>query len=245
MTYPAAAFARELIAALAAQGVTDYVLCPGSRSGPLAHALAEAASDAPPVGAPRVNLYVRIDERSAAFLAIGIARARALTGPPRPVAVITTSGTAVGNLMPAVMEAHHAGIPLLLLTADRPSEVRGTGANQTTDQEGLFGTFARWAANSSAPERADRPVDCARREPRRAQSTGRSVRWSATNSRPLPVRCTSTWSFANRWAQMEVPGPTWGRASRPCSTAPAPVRARGCALCRCQLDRLPMGRAVW
>src|SRR5680860_390851 len=65
MTYPAAAFARELIAALAAQGVTDYVLCPGSRSGPLAHALAEAASDAPPVGAPRVNLYVRIDERSA------------------------------------------------------------------------------------------------------------------------------------------------------------------------------------
>lgn len=156
MTYPAAAFARELIAALAAQGVIDYVLCPGSRSGPLAHALAEAASDAPPEGAPHVNLHVRIDERSAAFLAIGIARARALTGPPRPVAVITTSGTAVGNLMPAVMEAHHTGIPLLLLTADRPSELRGTGANQTTDQEGLFGTFARWAANSSAPERAER-----------------------------------------------------------------------------------------
>lgn len=156
MTHPAAAFARELIAALAAQGVTDYVLCPGSRSGPLAHALAEAASDSPPVGAPRVSLHVRIDERSAGFLAIGIARARALTGPPRPVVVVTTSGTAVGNLMPAVMEAHHAGIPLLLLTADRPSELRGTGANQTTDQEGLFGAFVRWEANSSAPERAER-----------------------------------------------------------------------------------------
>ncbi len=151
MSEPAATFARELISALAAQGVTDYVVCPGSRSGPLAHALAEAASDAPPVGAPRVDLHVRVDERSAAFLAIGIARARALTGPPRPVVVITTSGTAVGNLMPAVMEAHHTGIPLLLLTADRPGEVRGTGANQTTDQEGIFGTFVRWAANSSAP----------------------------------------------------------------------------------------------
>lgn len=156
MTHPAAAFARELIAALAAQGVTDYVLCPGSRSGPLAHALAEAASDAPPLGAPHVNLHVRIDERSAAFLAIGMARARALTGPPRPVAVVTTSGTAVGNLLPAVMEAHHTGIPLLLLTADRPSELRGTGANQTTDQEGLFGGFVRWDATSSAPERAER-----------------------------------------------------------------------------------------
>ena len=156
MTHPAAAFARELIAALAAQGVTDYVLCPGSRSGPLAHALAEAGSDAPPLGAPHVNLHVRIDERSAAFLAIGIARGRALTGPPRPVAVVTTSGTAVGNLMPAVMEAHHAGIPLLLLTADRPSELRGVGANQTTDQEGIFGAFVRWEANSSAPEHAER-----------------------------------------------------------------------------------------
>ncbi len=156
MIHPAAAFARELIAALAAQGVNDYVLCPGSRSGPLAHALAEAASANPPVNAPHVNLHVRIDERSAAFLAIGIARARALTGPPRPVVVVTTSGTAVGNLLPAVMEAHHAGIPLLLLTADRPSELRGIGANQTTDQEGLFGVFVRWSANSSAPESAER-----------------------------------------------------------------------------------------
>ena len=156
MIHPAAAFARELVSALAAHGVADFVLCPGSRSGPLAHALAEASSEDRPAGAPSVNLHVRIDERSAAFLALGIARARALDGKPRPVALVTTSGTAVGNLLPAVMEAHHSGIPLVLLTADRPSELRGIGANQTTDQEGIFGQFVRWEAEAHAPEENER-----------------------------------------------------------------------------------------
>ena len=91
MIHPAAAFARELVSALAAHGVADFVLCPGSRSGPLAHALAEASSDDRPAGAPSVNLHVRIDERSAAFLALGIARARALDGKPRPVASFRTA----------------------------------------------------------------------------------------------------------------------------------------------------------
>lgn len=156
MTHPSAAFARELVAALSAHGVRDFVVCPGSRSGPLAHALAEASADSPPQGAPRVNLHVRIDERSAAFLALGIARARALDGKPRPVALVTTSGTAVGNLFPAVMEAHHSGIPLILLTADRPNELRGIGANQTTDQEGIFGQFVRWEAEAPAAEPNER-----------------------------------------------------------------------------------------
>lgn len=174
---PAIGFARELVAALAAHGVEDFVLCPGSRSGPLAHALAEAASDAPPLGAPSVSLHVRIDERSAGFLAVGLARGRALEGRPRPVAVVTTSGTAVGNLMPAVMEAHHSGLPLLLLTADRPGELRGIGANQTTDQVGIFGTFVRHSFDVSAPEPeekggrasriATRAVRFARGEPER------------------------------------------------------------------------------
>ncbi len=175
MTQPAAAFARELIAAFAVHGVTDYVLCPGSRSGPLAHALAEAAADARPLGAPDVNLHVRIDERSAGFVALGIARARALAGPPKPVAVVTTSGTAVGNLMPAVMEAHHAGLPLLLLTADRPHELRGIGANQTTDQEGLFGAFVRWEATSSAPERGEHGG-------RATLLAARAVHWATGNT---------------------------------------------------------------
>ncbi|WP_084105165.1 2-succinyl-5-enolpyruvyl-6-hydroxy-3-cyclohexene-1-carboxylic-acid synthase [Demequina sp. NBRC 110056] len=154
---PSAAFARELVASLAARGVEDFVLCPGSRSGPIAHALADAGGDSPPLGAPRVNLHVRIDERAAAFLALGIARGRAVTGSPRPVAIVTTSGTAVGNLMPAVMEAHHAGVPLVLLTADRPGELRGVGANQTTDQVGIFGTFVRWSADAVAPRDGDAP----------------------------------------------------------------------------------------
>lgn len=156
MMYPAAAFAREFIGALAAHGVTDFVLSPGSRSGPLAHALAEASAAKRPIGAPVVNLHVRIDERAAAFLALGIARGRALGGARRPVCIVTTSGTAVGNLMPAVMEAHHSGLPIIVLTADRPTELRGVGANQTTDQEGLFGAFVRWEANSSAPAANER-----------------------------------------------------------------------------------------
>lgn len=154
---PSATMARELIATLAARGVQDFVLCPGSRSGPLAHALAEAGGDNPPLGAPRVNVHVRIDERSAAFLALGLARGRAAVGTPAPVAVVTTSGSAVGNLLPAVMEAHHSGIPLILLTADRPSEMRGVGANQTTDQEGIFGTFVRWSTEASAAEPDELP----------------------------------------------------------------------------------------
>ena len=155
--HPSAAFARALVAALAERGVEDYVLSPGSRSGPLAHALAEAGSGNPPLGAPRVNLHVRIDERSAGFLALGIARGRAAVGDPRPVGIVTTSGTALGNLMPAVMEAHHSGVPLLLITADRPAELRGVGANQTTDQVGLYGTFVRWEADVPAAELGERP----------------------------------------------------------------------------------------
>ncbi|WP_062462826.1 2-succinyl-5-enolpyruvyl-6-hydroxy-3-cyclohexene-1-carboxylic-acid synthase [Demequina soli] len=150
--HPSGAFARALVAALAERGVEDYVLSPGSRSGPLAHALAEAGAESPPLGAPRVRLHVRIDERSAGFLALGIARGRAAAGDPRPVAIVTTSGTAVGNLLPAVMEAHHSGVPLLLLTADRPAELRGVGANQTTDQVGIFGAFVRWEADVPASE---------------------------------------------------------------------------------------------
>ncbi|WP_062211440.1 2-succinyl-5-enolpyruvyl-6-hydroxy-3-cyclohexene-1-carboxylic-acid synthase [Demequina oxidasica] len=185
---PSAEFARELIAALASHGVEDYVLCPGSRSGPLAHALAEAGSSNPPLGAPRVNLHVRIDERTAAFLALGIARARALKGDLRPVAIVTTSGTAVGNLLPAVMEAHHSGIPLLLLTADRPSELRGVGANQTTDQTDIFGTFARWSAEVPAPNVGEGSGRAARLAARAVKAAvGDSRRDDMTGS-PGPVQ---------------------------------------------------------
>ncbi|GEL96754.1 2-succinyl-5-enolpyruvyl-6-hydroxy-3-cyclohexene-1-carboxylic-acid synthase [Cellulomonas terrae] len=155
---PATTAARVLVQALAALGVEDVVLAPGSRSAPLAYALADAArpDDERPAGAPRLRLHVRVDERSAAFLAVGLVRASA-HGPgdqlhaPRPVAVVTTSGTAVANLHPAVLEAHHSGLPLVLLTADRPHELRGTGANQTTDQVGIFAGAVRLMVDVPAP----------------------------------------------------------------------------------------------
>jgi 2-succinyl-5-enolpyruvyl-6-hydroxy-3-cyclohexene-1-carboxylate synthase len=123
--------AARLLAALVSGGVREVVLAPGSRSAGLALALyaADAAGD--------VRLHVRVDERSAGFLALGLA-----TGSRMPVAVVTTSGTAVGNLLPAVMEASHSGRRLVVVAADRPAAMRGTGANQTTRQDGIFGVFA-------------------------------------------------------------------------------------------------------
>jgi 2-succinyl-5-enolpyruvyl-6-hydroxy-3-cyclohexene-1-carboxylate synthase len=155
---PATTAARVLVQTLARLGVRDVVLSPGSRSAPLAYALAAAAlpDGERPAGAPPVTLHVRIDERAAGFLALGLARGTAAaegdgTAGPRPVAVVTTSGTAVANLHPAVLEAHHAGVPLVVLTADRPHELRGTGANQTTDQVGVYGSAARYAVDVPAP----------------------------------------------------------------------------------------------
>ncbi len=127
----AARLAQLLLGQLWVAGVRDVVLSPGSRSAPLALALhaADRLGD--------LRLHVRVDERSAGFLALGLA-----IGSRRPVAVVTTSGTAVGNLLPAVMEAHHSGHRVIVLSADRPNRLRGTGANQTTWQAGIFGTFA-------------------------------------------------------------------------------------------------------
>ena len=119
--------ARHLVEQLLACRVTDAVLAPGSRSGPLALALAAADRQG------LIRLHVRVDEREAAFLALGMAKAS-----HRLVPVVTTSGTAVANLHPAMMEAAHAGVPLLAVTADRPARLRGTGANQTTDQRQIF-----------------------------------------------------------------------------------------------------------
>ncbi|QTE29138.1 2-succinyl-5-enolpyruvyl-6-hydroxy-3-cyclohexene-1-carboxylic-acid synthase [Pengzhenrongella sicca] len=145
---PAIAASRVLLQALAGLGVHDVVLAPGSRSAPLAYALAEASEPdgQRPAGAPAITLHVRIDERTAGFLALGLAR-----GSGRPVAIVTTSGTATANLHPAVLEAHHSGVPLIVLTADRPHEMRSTGANQTTDQVGLYGGAVRFAADVPAP----------------------------------------------------------------------------------------------
>lgn len=120
------AAARALVDALILHGVRHVVLSPGSRSAPLAYALARAAD------AGRVEVHVRIDERVAAFTALGLARFG-------PAAVVTTSGTAAANLHPALLEARHSRLGLIAITADRPHEMRGVGANQTTDQLHMFG----------------------------------------------------------------------------------------------------------
>jgi 2-succinyl-5-enolpyruvyl-6-hydroxy-3-cyclohexene-1-carboxylate synthase len=140
---PSTALAKVIVDELVRGGVTELVLAPGSRSAPLAFAAHAADAD------QRLRLHVRVDERTAGFLALGLSRTGAA-----PAAVITTSGTAVGNLLPAVMEASHAGVPLLVISADRPAALRGTGANQTTDQVGIFGDFARTFTELPAPSRA-------------------------------------------------------------------------------------------
>ncbi|MDR1851346.1 MAG: 2-succinyl-5-enolpyruvyl-6-hydroxy-3-cyclohexene-1-carboxylic-acid synthase [Propionibacteriaceae bacterium] len=125
--------ANQIVAQLIAQGVRHLVLCPGSRSAPLALAAAQAER----LGLAK--LHVRTDERGAGFLALGVGKTGELA------AVITTSGTAVGNLLPAVMEASHSRVPLLVVSADRPADWPGFGANQTTCQQGIFGGFVRWS----------------------------------------------------------------------------------------------------
>jgi 2-succinyl-5-enolpyruvyl-6-hydroxy-3-cyclohexene-1-carboxylate synthase len=119
--------ARAVVTALIEAGVTEIVVAPGSRNAPLSFASYDAAA------AGLVRLHTRIDERTAGFLALG------LTKNGNRAAVICTSGTGVANLHPAVLEAAHAGLPLVVVTADRPARLRGTNANQTTDQVGVFG----------------------------------------------------------------------------------------------------------
>ncbi|MDO5722274.1 MAG: thiamine pyrophosphate-binding protein, partial [Actinomycetaceae bacterium] len=116
-----------LLDALVAGGVRHLVLCPGSRSAPLAYAAAAWEE------AGALRIHPRVDERAAGFYALGLARS---TG--APAAVLMTSGTAVPHLYPAVVEAAHTGTPLLVVSADRPWELRGVGASQTTTQVGMF-----------------------------------------------------------------------------------------------------------
>ncbi|MGD1281034.1 2-succinyl-5-enolpyruvyl-6-hydroxy-3-cyclohexene-1-carboxylic-acid synthase [Mycobacterium seoulense] len=145
---PSTTQARVVVDELIRGGVRDVVLCPGSRNAPLAFALQDADQSG------RIRLHVRIDERTAGYLAIGLAIAAGA-----PVCVAMTSGTAVANLGPAVVEANYARVPLIVLSANRPYEMLGTGANQTMEQLGYFGTQVRAAISlglaEDAPERLD------------------------------------------------------------------------------------------
>ena len=147
--------ARVIVRQLIEAGITDAVISPGSRNAPLSLAMYAAAEKG------FLKLHIRIDERSAAYFALGLAKASG-----RPVPIVCTSGTAVANYHPAVLEAHHSNVPLLVLTADRPAILRRTGANQTTDQARIFGSAVRYFADvSGGVFPLELPIDSLHRGP--------------------------------------------------------------------------------
>jgi len=147
MANPATLWARTFVAALARAGLGSVHIAPGSRSTPLVLAFARQEG---------IAVHSHLDERSAAFFALGMALAQ-----DAPVALLCSSGTAAANFFPAIIEAHMARVPLLVLTADRPPELRHSGANQTIDQVKLYGEYVLWAVDCALPE--DRPADLALR----------------------------------------------------------------------------------
>lgn len=147
---PATNYSVALLEEFVRLGVRDVVLSPGSRSQALALAAAEFEKQG------LLRLRVRIDERVGAFLALGLA-----VETRTPVLVITTSGTAVANLHPAVLEAHHSAVPLIIISADRPDSLRGIGSNQTTQQPGIFGTAVHRTWDVEAPTGAAGEMDAA------------------------------------------------------------------------------------
>ena len=160
---------RSLCEGLVAAGVADAVVSPGSRSMPLALTVDATAG---------LRTWIRIDERSAGYFALGLAK-----GSRRPVLLVCTSGTAAANYLPAVVEAHYSGVPLVVLTADRPPELRGWGAGQTIDQHGLYGSHAGWFCETPVP--SELPPETASRW--FAMAAARAVQ-QATGSNPGPVQ---------------------------------------------------------
>jgi 2-succinyl-5-enolpyruvyl-6-hydroxy-3-cyclohexene-1-carboxylate synthase len=159
-------FARALIDALHIAGASRAYVCPGSRSTPLALAIAERAD---------LAHEVHVDERSAAFHALGHAKA---TG--QPALLVCTSGTAGANFLPAIAEAHQARVPVIVLTADRPPEVRDWGAPQTMEQRHLYAGFTRWSEETPCP--SERPA-----EMHYARALGRRAVVEAMGPAPGPV----------------------------------------------------------
>ena len=151
------AVACAFVDELARRGVRHAVVCPGSRSTPLAVAFASH---------PDVRIWVQVDERSASYFALGMARQL-----ESPVALVCTSGTAAANFHPAVAEASLSRIPLVVLTADRPPELRGWGAAQTIDQSRLYGAHAKWFVEMPVPTLEEALVRHARATAARAVTT--------------------------------------------------------------------------
>lgn len=227
------ALASVLAEELARCGVRDAVISPGSRSTPLALALWRE---------PQIQAQVIVDERSAGFFALGAAQA---TG--TPVAVVCTSGTAAANLHPAVCEADEAGVPLIVLTADRPPELRAIGAGQTIDQIKLFGSAVRWFCEVGTHEADDAGL-------LHFRSTACRAFWTAAGDpRPGPVHLNL--AFRDPLGPEPRPDdltatsalPLEGREGRPLTTVPRPPATVPPALVgplAAQLDANPQGVIV-
>lgn len=160
------AFIDELIRA----GVRNFCVCPGSRSTPLALMLAQH---------PGARLWMHLDERSAGFFGLGMAKASR-----EPVALVCTSGTAAANFFPALVEARYARVPLVVLTADRPHELRDRGAPQTIDQIQLYGSHAKWFVDLPVPEATPELIRYVRTVASRAVATA-----TAAPAGPVQINC--------------------------------------------------------
>lgn len=158
--YPSQALAECIIDSLIAGGIRDFVYCPGSRNAPFAYALAryDALSESP------ICVHIRLDERSAAFFALGLTLGEGSGAPAARACVITTSGSAVTHLYPAISEAFYSRLPLVAISADRPAELHGVGASQTMTQKGIFShhVVEEWDFSSDSAELASVPGRIAR-----------------------------------------------------------------------------------
>src|SRR6266853_559659 len=142
-------------------GVRNVVICPGSRSTPLAMMFADQRG---------MRVWMQVDERSAAYFGLGMAKRLR-----QPVALLCTSGTAAANFMPAVVEAKLTHVPLLILTADRPHELRDNGAPQSIDQNRLYGTYAKWFVEVALPEATDAAIRYIRTTADRAVAAAQAI----------------------------------------------------------------------
>ncbi|GAB4213931.1 MAG: 2-succinyl-5-enolpyruvyl-6-hydroxy-3-cyclohexene-1-carboxylic-acid synthase [Roseiflexaceae bacterium] len=220
-----AAVVGALVDALVRSGVRHFCVCPGSRSTPLALMIARH---------PQARLWMHLDERSAAFFGLGMAKWLG-----EPVALVCTSGTAAANFMPAVVEAFHGRVPLVVLTADRPHELREVGAPQAIDQVRLFGTHAKWFFDMAEPDEA----------PETARSTAAVAVRAAALARqapagPVHLNCPYREPFVPLpddlvppWEQPGATVPATAAGTRACDPALAAALAA-------ELRELPRGLIV-
>src|SRR5881398_221674 len=191
------AYVSAFVDELQRAGVQNVVICPGSRSTPLAMAFAAQ---------PGIRTWMHVDERSAAYFGLGMARQLR-----QPVALLCTSGTAAANFLPAVVEARLARVPLIVLTADRPHELRDNGAAQTIDQLRLYGAHVKWFFDLPEPDSATQQVRLVRALAARAVSSAMAeprgpVHLNWPFREPL-VPAPGDWGLADEHAPIEVHNP--------------------------------------